>query len=161
MKTKSFIIDRAVVQKLFDGNPRAVAQFEEFQRTVAENSEVTTAQVDATTALQDATFLTLSPNADLSNEYVLALGEGLRLVLEDGEAKLFIDAALADSGHSIRFVTTGDTLLALPLTGFVATREWFPGPYADDAGAATGGVAVGECYRKGTTASSVPATRMV
>jgi len=150
MSDKSFLIPRDELMRVF-GNPRTVVQFEEFQRTVAENTDTTGANVEATQALKDASFLTLSPNAELANEFVLRLGEGLRLIVEDGEARLYVDAAIVTSGHVVRLTTSGDTVLALPVSGAVATREWInaSGPYADDAAAAADGVALGEVYRRG------------
>lgn len=158
--TETFQISRAELAKVFD-SARAIAQFEDMQRKVAETSETVGANVDATTALKDASFLTLSPNADLTNEYVLQYGEGVRIVAEGGVAKLYIDAAIAVSGHSIRLTTTGDTRLALPITGFVATREGtetlkaktLDAPKlsglanaANDAAAATASVPIGGIY---------------
>jgi hypothetical protein len=145
---KSFIISRKDLAPVFQ-NPRTLVQFQEFQRAVAETIDTTGASVDATTALQDATFVTLSPNADLTNEFIFQVGEGLRLEAGDGVVNLFLDAGIAISGHAVRFVTTGDTTLALPLDGVVATREWINAPaFTDDTAAAAGGVAVGEIYRK-------------
>lgn len=156
-----FAISRDVLVKMLDGNPRAVAQFEEIIQAVSDNSETTGANVEATTALSNATFLTLSANAELDNEFVLQVGEGLRIEASDGIARLFLDAPILISGHTVRLTTAGDSLLALPLVGVLATTENAEtlknktldapklsglGDYADDTAAAGGGVPVGGVY---------------
>lgn len=75
----------------------------------------------ATGAIQNATVLTLSPNAAFTNERVLQLDPTYFTV--------------TDTGANGQFVI-----------GFIPPVA--PGPYADDAAAATGGVAVGSIYRK-------------
>lgn len=147
-------------------SPRAVRQFEEMQQEVATSSEAVTANVEATSALKDATVLTLSPNADLTNERVLSLGEGLEFVLTDGGVTIRLDnVALTQGGFAVSLVAGGDTVVALPLSGVLATREnvetlknkTLDAPAlsglvnaANDGAAATAGVEVGEVYRNGS-----------
>lgn len=155
----TFLIKREDLVKAF-GDPRVVAQFEELQRTVAETSQSTGANVDATTALKDAAFLTLSPNEELPNEFVLQLGEGLAFDIEDGVATLVVQAVIV-GGYTVRMLAAGDTELILPVGGVLATRggtETFSNKTidapvlsglanaADDAAAATAGVPVGGVY---------------
>lgn len=150
----TYTISRADLAPIFGNNPRVLAQFEALQRKVVEHEGTIGVNLAATTALADATFVTLSGNAELANEYVLQVGEGLSLDASAGVLRLTMQAPVVSGGFRVRMVAAGDTTLALPVSGVVATREWFnamaPGPYADDTAAATAGVAVGEVYRKGT-----------
>lgn len=161
---RSYFIDRETLTKTF-GNPAMVAAFEDLQNTVARTESVATANVEATGKLSDAAFVTLSPNAELPNERVLALGEGLRFVLAPGGVTIVSDAPLVEGGYRVRMTVAGDSDLALPLTGILATRDnvetlthkTLASPalagianYADDAAAASGGVPVGGVYRTGS-----------
>lgn len=162
--TEEYFISRADLLEAFP--LRAARQFEVMQQTVAKVEDTVTANVDATGALKDATFVTLSANAELPNERVLGLGEGLAFELTDGGVTLNTDAlARVEGGHELRFVVSGDTELVLPLTGGVATREnvetlrnkTLEAPKlsglkeaTDDTAAATAGVPVGGMYRTGS-----------
>ena len=141
-------------------------QFEAIQEEVADTSDAVRSNVEQTERLQDATFLVLSANAELPNERVLTLGEGLRFILSDGEAKLDTTGLVrSEGGHTIRLVAAGDTEVVLPLTGFIVTREasevlenkTLAAPLvqglknaADDAAAAGAGVPVNGLYRNGS-----------
>lgn len=163
MADDTFHIDRSELERVFVR--RAAKQFEDMQRRVSETEEITTAGVEATATLQQATFVTLSPNADLSNEYVLGVGSGLRLVPGTGAVTLFSDAPRLPAGHSLSFITSGNSQIAVPITGTMATREGAEtlaqktlaapklsglGDYVNDAAAAAGGVPVGGVYRNGS-----------
>lgn len=160
MSENSFLISRKDLAPVFT-NPRTLVQFEEMQRAVAEHVDTIGANVEATNALADASFVTLSANTDLKNEFVLQVSDGLTLDAEAGVLRLTLQAPVVTGGFAVHMTAMGETTLGLPLTGFLATREWFPGPYADDVAAAGGGVAVGECYRKTSGATTIPATRMI
>lgn len=164
MADTTFFIDRQELERVF--NPRAAKLFEDMQRRVAETEETVTAGVDATDTLQEASFVTLSPNAELQGEYVLSVGDGLRLVTSPGGVALLSDAPRVDpSDFSVTFAVTGNTNLALPLAGIVATREnaetfknkTLDAPAlsglvnaADDTAAAAADVPVGGVYRNGS-----------
>lgn len=161
---REYFISREELASVF--SPRAARQFEELQEAVASSDESATAAVDATGKLTDATYVTLSPNAELPNERVLALGEGLGFELTETQVILRLDgAALTEGGFSVRFVASGDSMVAVPLTGILATREnietlknkTIDAPKlsglvdaADDAAAATASVPVGGIYRTGS-----------
>lgn len=104
---------------------RAQRRFEELQQTVVDNSAATGAGLSATETLKTATFVTLSPNTELENERVLTLGSGLAFQVTDEGVTLRLTTAVprVQDGFQVQFAPTGDTLLGLPLTGFVATRE--------------------------------------
>lgn len=161
MTDRTFFISREDLSAAFPSQ-RAVKQFEDMQRRVAETEEATGAGVAATDTLAQGSFVTLSPNAELANEFVLTVGTGLRLVTGEGGVTLYSDAPRVTGGHSLAFVVTGPTSVALPLSGVLATRgnaETLEnktlaapklaglGNYADDAAAAAGGVPVGGVYR--------------
>lgn len=165
MTDQTFFITRDVLSGVFGGNMRAVKQFEEIQERVATTSEAVTANLAATEKLEDATFVTLSANAELPNERVLSLGPGLTIDTSvEGVVKLTATVA-ATSGHDVQFSTVGPTVLTLPPVGVLATRsqeetlsnKTLDAPsvsgisnYADDAAAAAGGVPVGGVYRTGS-----------
>jgi len=160
MSDQTFFINRAVLSSVF-GDPRAVMQFEAMQERVAETSDTVTANLADTGKLVDATFVTLSSNAELPNERVLVLGDGLCFDLsEPGQVKLTPDVA-TNGGWGVTFTVTGQTNLALPLGGIVATtgntetlsKKTLAAPklsglgnYADDTAAAAGGVPIGGVY---------------
>jgi hypothetical protein len=163
MTDTTFFIDREELDRVF--NPRAARLFEDMQRRVAETEETVSANIGETGVLTEAAFVTLSANAELPNEFVLSVGEGLRLEAAEGVARLYSDAPRLPSGHEVSFVTTGPAVLALPLAGTVATQgnaetlsnKTLEAPFlseledaADDAAAALAGVEVGQMYRNGS-----------
>ena len=165
MTTPYFIDRQELAQVGF--SPRGVRQFEDLQQQVASSTETVTANQEATDKLADGTFVTLSPNAELSNERVLRLGDGLKFDTSTaGEVAIRLNGVpFTGTGFRINLVTAGDTEIALPLTGFLATREnteelsnkTLRAPLlsglvdaADDAAAATARVPVGGIYRTGS-----------
>lgn len=158
-----YLIQRDVLNKVFDGDKRAIASFEQQQRALADLDGAVTANVAATAALTDASFVTLSPNTDLTNEYVMAFGRGMTFNTDTpGQLILATDGPNVNGGFSVQFTVAGNSTLALPLTGIVATRENTEtlksktldapsisgiGNYANDAAAAAAGVPVGGVYR--------------
>lgn len=161
----TFRISRDELSRVF--SPRAAKQFEQMQDAVVTQGDAIGSNVSATGVLRDATFLTLSANTELPNEYVFRWGAGLRLVTEPGIATLYSDAPRVEGTGTLRFVVPGDTVLALPLMGTLATQA---GPETlanktlvepkvtglvnavDDAAAATAGVPVGGMYLNGSVA---------
>ena len=119
----TFFIRRDTLMRVF-GDERDARQFEVLQQTVSETSEASTAGVAATQKLSEATFLTLSPNAELTNEKVLTLGDGLTFCPCDSNQVKISAKVRTSGGWGATFATTGETNVALPLTGFLATREW-------------------------------------
>lgn len=162
-------LNRDALFKALNGDKRLVAAFEQQAVAVSENQEATSLQVDATQALQDATVLVLSPNATLNNERVLKLGEGIRAADDGTYLTLSVDDRVAHvaGGFRVDLTAQGDTAVVLPLGGMLATTDGDEtltnktldaallvdailnaSEYADDAGAAAGGVPVGGLYLK-------------
>lgn len=157
-------LNREALTKALNGDRRLVTAFEQQAQAVTETQEATSLQVDATQALQDATVLVLSPNATLTNERVLKLGDGVRAVDDGTYLTLSVDDRFAHvaGGFRLDLTTQADTVLVLPLEGILATVGGVEtlanktlasailtaSEYADDAAAAAGGVAVGGLYLK-------------
>lgn len=161
---RTYFIARTELMKVF--SPAAARQFEDMQIRFGSTEDAVTANVEATEKIQDATYLTLSPNAELPNERVLTLGDGLQFTVTEDSVRIDLSGVpMVDGGHSIRFVTTGDTEVVLPIAGVLATRdgsETFKNKTlaspkvsnlinaADDGAAAGAGVPVGGMYRNGS-----------
>lgn len=164
------VIDRQFLYRTF-GDDRAVKAFEQLQETVSTNDDALRANVAATGSLSEATFLTLSPNAELPNEYVLKLGPGLTFETGEGEIVIRADGLVQNrTDFEIAFVAAGESEVAVPLSGILATlanvetleNKTLAAPKltaptladlvdaADDAAAAAGGVPVGGVYRDGS-----------
>ena len=160
MSDITFHLDRRELSKVF--SQRGVAQFETLQQQVSDNAEALTAGVASTQAQAQASYVTLSPNDELANEYVLSVEAPLALSTTPGGVTLSVEAPSIVGGHSVTLLAPGPVTLSLPLAGTVLVRERIPGAFADDTAAAAGGVAVGECYWKGADLPSAKlATRMV
>lgn len=165
MIDRTFFIDREVLYRIFGGDPLAVRKFETLQETVAVSGEATSAGVSATQTLRDATFVTLSANAELTGERVLFVGPGLSLDTGTEGRVTLRSNVVSDNGHVVQFNVLGPTVLQLPTAGIVATLggvETFSNKTlnapkasgltnaADDAAAASAGVPVGGIYRDGS-----------
>ncbi len=163
MPDRTYFIDRSELEQVF--SLRSARAFEELQRKVASNDEAVTAGVDATTALAEATFVTLSANDELPNERVLSVVSPLRIEADDEGVTLYSDSPIINGGFPVVFSTSGPAALVLPLTGTLATLQNAEtlknktldapklsdlGNYADDTAAAVGGIAVGGVYRNGS-----------
>lgn len=161
-----FLIRREVLEKVF--GQRWGAAFENQQQTLADVQAATTTNVADTGLLKDAAFVTLSENAELPNERVLSLGDGLESVITSNSIllRLSADGARASGGYTVTFVATGESTVAVPLNGILATRDnaetlknkTLDAPSlsgltdaADDSAAATAGVPVGGMYRTGSS----------
>lgn len=146
-------LNRAEIQQLFPrGSFKAIRAYEEQQQAVSDVQDAVTANADATQTQQEATYLTLSANAALPNERVLAVGQGLALTDAGPGGNLVIRVRynlVLGGGYRLALNLIADSELDLPTSGTVLTREYiYPGPYADDAAAGTAGVAVGAQYRR-------------
>lgn len=164
----TFKLNRDEIARAFD-TPRAVKAFERLQDTVAANDEAVAAALGPTGALNEATFVTLSPNAELPNERVLTFGSGLSFTLTATQITIRLSANVptVTGGFRVQIVAGGDSTVAVPPTGILATTENAElfknktlagattsitglGDYVDDAAAAVGLVPVGGLYRTGS-----------
>lgn len=142
-------LTRADLEKLFGNDPKVIRAFESLTQAVQDQASQLASQTDATEAINDATVITLSPNATFGNERVLALGEGLDAVDNGPGNTLVLQLTFqisTNGGYPCTFNLKADTNLDLPTEGTVPSSAI--GPYADDAAAAAAGVAVGEWYAK-------------
>lgn len=163
MTDRTFFIARDILENVF--GQRAARQFEDLQERVATAEETSGAGVDATETLQEGSFVTLSPNDELENEFVLSVGQGLRLETGPGSVTLYSDAPIVSGGHPLTFAVVGPTTVAVPLSGILATRDkaetlqnkTLEAPKlsglvnaSDDTAAGAAGVPVGGVYRNGS-----------
>ena len=161
MIDRTFFIDRGDLMRVFN-NMGVVRRFETLQEQVATTSEATTANVAETSALKDATFVTLSANAELTGERVLAVGPGMQIDTSVADRVTLRANVYSDNGWPVELVVGGATSVGLPASGILATRagaETFSNKTlaaprlsglvdaADDTAAATAGVPVGGVYR--------------
>lgn len=164
MTDRTFFLPRNDLSRIF-GSPALVRQFETLQEKVATTEQTSTAAVGETQALRDATFVTLSANAELTNERVLAVGPGLSFDTDTAGQVMLSANLYSDSGWTVRLNAVGATELQLPLAGVLATTggvETFTNKTlnspklsglvnaADDAAAASAGVPVLGIYRDGS-----------
>jgi len=148
-------LTRDDLRKVFGDNPKVIYAFEQQQKQVADNTAQTATNVDATTAIQDATVITLSPNETLTRERILAVGTGLQIIDNGPGATVVIvltTVPLLNGGYDCTINLSADTNVDFPTLGKIPSSA--VGPYADDAAAASAGVAIGEIY-KGPTGSVV------
>jgi hypothetical protein len=160
----AYIIPRDVLYRVFGNDPRTVTAFEQQQQTISD-VDARTADIAGTVAAKDATYITLSANADLPNERVLAFGRGINFDLTATQLTLFTDGPNVNGGFSLQMTVAGDSNISVPLSGIMATRENTEtfknktldapkvsglGNYANDAAAAAGGVPVTGLYRNGS-----------
>lgn len=163
MINRTFFLDRDELSRAF-GNPTIVRKFEEMQESVAASAQVSTAVIEATEAQRDATYITLSANAELPNERVLAVAPGLSLDTNADGLVVLQSNVFSDNGWPVQLNASGATVLQLPTAGFVATRggqetltnKTLDAPSlsglvnaVDDAAAASANVPVGGVYRNG------------
>lgn len=167
MSALDSFIPRDLLAEAFGGNPRLVRAFEDQAIVVAETEKKATATAEATTAIEDAVVITLSPNAAFTNERILTAGSGIA-VEDDGErAVIRIDETVPkiEGARGVTFYVTAATALKLPRTGTLATLAGEEqlrsktlvtplistfGNHADDTAAASAGVPVGGIYRTGS-----------
>lgn len=160
-------LPRDAMYKAFNGDARLVGAFEAQAEVISETQSVVVGNVEATDALQDATVLTLSPNATFNNERVLRLGPGITATDDGTYLTLSVNDTVAhvEGGFRLSLTVQADTAVVIPLAGVLATqdgeetlsRKTLDTPsitglsdYADDVAAAAGGVAVDGVYRTGS-----------
>lgn len=111
-------VPRALLAKYFGKDPRLLAAFENQAIAVQEQQGATAANADATTKLQDASIVTLSPNDALTNEYVLSDGDGTELAVGAGKLNINVDDTVARTQTGkVKFIPPGDITLFLPAEG--------------------------------------------
>lgn len=139
-------IPRFLLEKYFGDDPRMMAAMEEHSIATVDN-------VTATDALKDATVLVLSANGDFTNERVLIVEDGIEADVTDESVTLRVKDVARTENFTVTLLPTDNTVLNLPLSGtLVSTLNALAlfGNYANDAGAAAGGVPVGGLYRNGS-----------
>lgn len=160
-------LNRKMLGEMFPGNPRFVRAMEDQAKAVDNATEGLTTQAGATDAMQDASVLVLAPNGAFNGERVLKLGQGLS-GSDDGEnltLQTSVRVPLTSEAFSLLLVLEGDTTVAVPLSGRLATLENAEtltrktlaapklssiGDFVDDTAATAGGVPVGGVYRTGS-----------
>lgn len=160
-------LSRRELNAPFAGQQRLITAFEQQSKLVEANTEATSVAVDATNTLREATYVTLSANAELPNERVLKQGNGIRLVTTSDAVIVQTSTIVPtiNGGFAATFTVSGESNVALPLSGRLATTEGPEtlvnktlvtpkvsglGDYIDDAAAAAGGVPVEGFYRNGS-----------
>ncbi|MEW9855928.1 hypothetical protein [Novosphingobium sp. M1R2S20] len=162
-----YFLTREEIAKVFPDS-RSRQRFDLMQRAVGEAQEAVGANVGETQTLKEATYLTLSANTELTNERIFRWSNGLQLSVDANFATLGLTTEVPRSsgGFRITFVGEGDSTVAVPLNGRLATTSnpehlenkvlVSPklaglGDYADDAAAAAAGVDIEGLYRTGST----------
>lgn len=159
-------LDRRLLGEVFS-NPRMIRAMESQAEAVDTATEGLSTQAQATELIQDASVIVLAPNGAFQGERVLVLGEGL-VGVDDGST-LTIRASdkvpLVNGDFTLLLTLAGNTTVAVPLTGILATLGNIEtlanktlnapklsglGDYADDTAAAAGSVPVGGVYRTGS-----------
>ena len=146
-------VTRSDLAAIQGASPKVIRFFEDLFATGQSNSETIDGVVQGTQSIQDATNLTLSPNAALNNERIFTPDPNFFTTQDNGPGDTFVLGLLyglvLNGGFACTFNLEADTNLDLPTSGRVLTDSFtFPGPFTDDAAAATGGVPVNGAYRK-------------
>lgn len=159
-------IDRRMLAQVFPDNPRLVQAFEAQSQAVSETAAGLNTQAEATENIQDASVIVLAGNAAFTNERVLRLGPGLSGTDDGANLTLATSGRvpLVSEDFTLFITLAGDTTVAIPLSGILATISNVEtlsnktlaapkidglGDYADDTAAAAGGVPVKGIYRTG------------
>jgi hypothetical protein len=143
-------LTRQQIAEIVGHDFRKILAFETLQQSVQELTGTTATNVGATTALQDATVITLSPNDTFSQERVLSVGEGMTITDTGPNANVIIGLLyhiILNGGYRLTFNLLSDTNLSLPPLGTLLESTLWGGPYSTDALAAAGGVPLGAPYR--------------
>lgn len=111
-------IPRDLLEKYFEKDPRLISAFEAQSEAVETIMDPTTGAVQATSALQNATVITLSSNAVFNSEFILTNGDGTALEIAEGTVSIRVDDTVArTSGPKVTFVPPGPVTLGLPGEG--------------------------------------------
>jgi hypothetical protein len=141
--------NRADLQKIPGMSLKVIQALESLQAKAVYAASTVTSNAEATTELQDATNVTLSANAALPNERILAVGANGLSLTDNGPGSTVVIAMIypiATNGYALTLNMIADSAPTLPIGGTIPSSAI--GPYADDAAAAAAGVAVGEWYAK-------------
>lgn len=145
---------RDALARHFGNDHRTIAALEQLFDEVEANGAKLASTADATDELNDATVLTLSPNATLNNERVLQLDAGLDADDDGIFLTLKLVSVARTEGFGVTFIADGDSELIVPLAGTVLVAEHIGaqllGNFANDAAAAAGGVPIEGLYRNGS-----------
>lgn len=142
----SSVIPRYLLERHFGNDHRMI-------RAMEEQSIAVSSGVAATSALQDATVIVLSPNGDFTNERTLEVGAGIEMDITDDAVILRVADVVRSENYVVTMLPSDNTVLNLPASGtLVSTANDLAlfGNYASDAAAAAGGVPVGGIYRNGS-----------
>lgn len=145
-------VTRADLQKITN-DPKVLRWFESLAGIGKSNSDAIAGLTSSTQGITAATALTLSNNAALDNERVFTPDPAAFSITDNGPGAQYLFGLLylivLNGGFACTFNLEADTNLDLPSSGRVLTDSiTFPGPFADDSAAATGGVPVNGAYRK-------------
>ena len=121
-------ISRNLLEKYFGDDPRMVRAMEDTVNAAADSVN----NVAATSAMNDASVVTLSSNDAFDNEYILVPGFGIILDINPGQVSIRVDTSA--------IVSTAAPVLKLSTIG----------NFASDSAAASGGVQIGQLYRNGS-----------
>lgn len=114
--------DRAQLSAALGGNLALVAQFEDLDQKVDDTSIATGEAVAATQAAAEASYVTLSPNTALGNEYLLTGGTGISIRVQDGKA--IIDSSVRSQGGRVLFqAQVANVTLLLPKGGVLVSED--------------------------------------
>jgi hypothetical protein len=143
----SSVIPRYLLERHFGNDQRMI-------RAMEEQSIAVSSGVAATSALQDATVIVLSPNGDFTNERTLEVGAGIEMEITDDAVILRVADVVRSENFVVTMLPSDNTVLNLPATSgtLIGTINALAvlGNYASDAAAAAGGVPVGGLYRNGS-----------
>ena len=130
-----YTIPRDEIAKLFS-SPRSRRVFEQALKAVSTSEESAALAVEATNALVDASFLTLSANAELPNERVLEIGSGLSATLTATTLALDVSGSVVriTGGFAVTMTATATTSLILPTSGTLASQEWVTANFSGGGG---------------------------
>lgn len=156
-------IPRELLAKALNGDARVVRYFEDQARVVEDTQALTVSSLAATGSIADATVVTLSPNDSFANERVLQAGRGIDINVGDATVVIAVkrDVVTISGGFQVTMTAQGDSSVAIPLNGILATRDNVEtlkgktlqtpilsglGNYASDVAAAAGGVPIGGVF---------------
>ena len=155
-------LDRRLLGEVFD-NPRMIRAMETQAQAVDDATSGLETQATSTELMKDASVIVLAPNGAFEGERVLVLGQGL-VGIDDGSTltvRTSSKVPLVNGNFTLSFTLAGNTTVAIPLTGVMATQANIEtlsnktlaspklsglGNYADDTAAAAGGVPIGGVY---------------
>jgi hypothetical protein len=143
------IISRDILARHFGDDKRMISAFEDMNAGAAEAQAATTANVAATSTIQDATVIVLSANEAFTNERILRLADGLEMFIDDTYATIRVSGVALAENFGVTLVAAGDSTLFVPLSGNLVAFENAGarlGNYADDAAAAAAGVLINQLY---------------